>query len=89
MIGYGDVERLGRAFDQMFDNATKFTPEGSVALRVRRVDIGPRTGAFPVARVSRDSGWYLQWSPDSKRVYWTQGAELFSRELTRTFTFRP
>jgi imidazolonepropionase-like amidohydrolase len=53
----------------------------------RTIDIGPRTGAFPVARVSRDSGWYLQWSPDSKRVYWTQGAELFSRDLTRTFTF--
>jgi imidazolonepropionase-like amidohydrolase len=53
----------------------------------RTVDIGPRTGAFPVARVSRDSGWYLQWSPDSRRIYWTQGAELFSRELSRTFTF--
>jgi len=53
----------------------------------RTVDIGPRTGAFPVARISRDSGWYLQWSPDSKRVYWTQGPELFTRELSRTFTF--
>jgi len=53
----------------------------------RPVDIGPRTGAFPVARVSRDSGWYLQWSPDSSRVYWTQGAELYSRDLGRTFTF--
>ena len=53
----------------------------------RTVDIGPRTGAFPVARISRDSGWYLQWSPDSTRVYWTQGPELFTRELSRTFTF--
>ena len=55
----------------------------------RTIDIGARAGAFPVARVSRDSGWYLQWSPDSRRVYWTQGAELFSRELSRTFTFLP
>jgi len=53
----------------------------------RTVDIGPRTGAFPVARVSRDSGWYLQWSRDSSRVYWTQGAELYSRDLGRTFTY--
>ena len=53
----------------------------------RTVDIGPRTGAFPVARISRESGFYLQWSPDSKRVYWTQGPELFSREVSRTFTF--
>ncbi|MDQ3068151.1 MAG: amidohydrolase family protein [Acidobacteriota bacterium] len=53
----------------------------------RAVDIGPRTGAYPVARVSRDSGWYLQWSRDSSRVYWTQGPELFSRDLSRTFTY--
>jgi imidazolonepropionase-like amidohydrolase/Tol biopolymer transport system component len=55
----------------------------------RTIDIGPRTGAFPVARVSRDSGFYLQWSPDSRKVYWSQGPELFSRELTQTFTFLP
>ncbi len=53
----------------------------------RPIDIGPRTGTFPVARVSRESGFYLQWSPDSTRVYWTQGPELFTRELSRTFTF--
>lgn len=55
----------------------------------RTIDINARTGAFPVARVSRDSGWYLQWSPDSSKLYWTQGPELFSRELTKTFTFLP
>ena len=55
----------------------------------RTIDISARTAAFPVARVSRDSGFYLQWSPDSSRVYWAQGPELFSRELTRTFTFLP
>jgi len=53
----------------------------------RTVDIGPRTSAFPVARVSRDSGSYLQWSSDGTRVYWTQGPELFSRDVSRTFTF--
>ena len=53
----------------------------------RTIDINARTGAFPVSRVSRDSGWYLQWSPDSSRVYWTQGPELFFRELSKTFAF--
>ena len=53
----------------------------------RTVDIGPRTGAFPVARISKESGFYLQWSPDSKRVYWTQGPELFTRDVGRTFVY--
>lgn len=53
----------------------------------RTIDISPRTGAFPVAQVSRDSGFYLQWAPDSSKVYWTQGPELFTRDLARTFAF--
>ena len=41
MMGTGDVERLARAFDQMFDNATKFTPEGgTVGVRLRRLPSG-------------------------------------------------
>jgi signal transduction histidine kinase len=41
LIGTGDVERLGRALDQLFDNATKFTPEGgTVGVRARRLPNG-------------------------------------------------
>src|SRR3954468_3603620 len=41
MLCSGDVERLGRALDQMFDNATKFTPEGgTVGVRLRRLPSG-------------------------------------------------
>src|SRR6185369_1388572 len=37
----GDVERLGRAFDQLLDNATKFTPAGgTVGVRARRLTSG-------------------------------------------------
>jgi signal transduction histidine kinase len=37
----GDVERLGRAFDQLLDNATKFTPAGgTVGVRARRLASG-------------------------------------------------
>jgi imidazolonepropionase-like amidohydrolase/Tol biopolymer transport system component len=53
----------------------------------RVVDISPTTAAYPVQRISRDTGFFLHWSGDSSRVYWTLGPELFSRELARTFTF--
>jgi signal transduction histidine kinase len=37
----GDVERLGRAIDQLLDNATKFTPAGgTVGVRARRLASG-------------------------------------------------
>ena len=53
----------------------------------RPVDIGPGTQAFPVQRVSRDAGFYIHWSGDSRRLYWALGPELFSRDLTGTFSF--
>ena len=53
----------------------------------RAVDVSPSTSAYPVQRISRDEGFFLHWSGDSKRVYWTLGPELFSRDLSRTFSF--
>jgi imidazolonepropionase-like amidohydrolase/Tol biopolymer transport system component len=53
----------------------------------RTIDLAPANGAYPTARISRDAGMYLHWSGDSKRVYWSLGPDLFSRDLTRTFTF--
>ena len=53
----------------------------------RPVALGPATTAFPVARMSRDAGLYLHWSGDSGTVHWSLGPELFSRDLTATFTF--
>ena len=49
----------------------------------RPIDIGPTTKAFPVAQVSRDSGWGLHWSDDSRRIHWTLGADLYTRDLPR------
>jgi signal transduction histidine kinase len=41
LVGHGDVERLGRALDQLLDNATKFTPAGgTVGVRARRLSSG-------------------------------------------------
>src|ERR1051326_1697703 len=51
------------------------------------VSIGPSTGDYPIKRVTRDAGEYLNWSSDSKKLYWSLGPELFSRDLTNTFKF--
>jgi imidazolonepropionase-like amidohydrolase/Tol biopolymer transport system component len=53
----------------------------------RPVDIGPATQAYPVQRVSREAGFYLHWSADSRRLYWALGPELFSRDVADTFAF--
>jgi imidazolonepropionase-like amidohydrolase/Tol biopolymer transport system component len=49
--------------------------------------IAPDGKALPQARVTRDSGEWLSWSGDSRRLHWSQGPELFSRDLNRSFTF--
>ncbi|HEV8538567.1 MAG TPA: amidohydrolase family protein [Bacteroidota bacterium] len=51
------------------------------------VTIGPTTSDYPIKRVTRDAGTYLNWSTDSKKLYWSLGPELFSRDLTNTFKF--
>ncbi|MBI5214722.1 MAG: PD40 domain-containing protein [Ignavibacteriae bacterium] len=51
------------------------------------VNIGPNTSDYPVRKISRDAGTYLNWSSDSKTIYWTLGPELFSRDVTNTFKF--
>jgi len=53
----------------------------------REVSIGPKTSAFPVSKVSRDAGENLQFSGDSKRLHWSLGPELFTRELSDAFAF--
>jgi imidazolonepropionase-like amidohydrolase/Tol biopolymer transport system component len=53
----------------------------------RPIDIGPTMQAYPVQRVSRDAGFNLHWSGDSRRLHWSLGPELFTRDLTRTFSF--
>jgi imidazolonepropionase-like amidohydrolase len=53
----------------------------------RKVTIGPKTKALPLARVSAGSADFLRWSGDSTRLHWTEGAELITRELASTFAF--
>ena len=53
----------------------------------RPIDLGPAIEGYPTSRISRDAGFNLHWSGDSRRVYWSMGPELFERDLARTFTF--
>lgn len=53
------------------------------------VNIGPGTSDYPIRKVTRDAGTYLNWSQDSRKLYWSLGPELYSRDLTNTFTFVP
>ncbi len=47
----------------------------------------PETKALPVAKLTRDSGEWLHFSGDSKRLHWSLGAALFTRELKDAFKF--
>ncbi len=51
------------------------------------VQIGPGTSEYPMKKVSRDAGYYLNWSPDSRRLHWSLGSVLYTRDLTKTFSF--
>jgi imidazolonepropionase-like amidohydrolase/Tol biopolymer transport system component len=53
----------------------------------RAIEVGPKMEALPVARVTRDAGEYLHFSGDSRRLHWSLGPELFTRELTDAFAF--
>ncbi len=55
----------------------------------RRVDIGPKSKAVPVTKVSKDAGENLRFSGDSMRLYWSFGPQLFERDLKDAFTFLP
>jgi imidazolonepropionase-like amidohydrolase/Tol biopolymer transport system component len=60
---------------------TPFTPTGLT------VDVGPTSAAVPTKRVSHDAGENLHWSGDSRRLFWSLGPELFSRDLKDSFAF--
>lgn len=51
------------------------------------INVSPKMSSLPVSKLTRDSGFDVHFSQDSKTVYWTLGSELFSRELDETFTF--
>jgi imidazolonepropionase-like amidohydrolase/Tol biopolymer transport system component len=51
-------------------------------------ELGPKTTSLPVTRVTRDAGQFLHWSGDSSKLWWSEGPELYSRDLKEAFAFR-
>ena len=51
------------------------------------VTISPSTNDYPIKRVTRDAATNMHWSVDSKKLFWSLGPELYSRDLTNTFSF--
>lgn len=49
------------------------------------IALGKDTKAVPVARISKDAGYNLHWSADSKKIYWMLGNEYFSNDLAESF----
>ncbi|MFS8638343.1 MAG: amidohydrolase family protein [Gemmatimonadota bacterium] len=98
-----DLHGDHRVVHLISDNATDIVPspdERYVAIHERfhvhvapfpktgqPVTIGPNENGYPMAQVSRDAGYYLHWSADSRRLYWSLGPELYQRDLVETFAF--
>jgi len=53
----------------------------------KAIDISPGTTDFPMKKVTRDAGTYVQWNTNDTKLFWSLGPELFSRELINTFSF--
>jgi len=53
----------------------------------RTVTFTPGTRAYPIQRVTDDSGFFPHWSADGSRIYWTLGPTLYEQELAEVFTF--
>lgn len=53
----------------------------------REIGVGPDAKNLPLAKVTKEAGSWLHWSGDSKRLHWSLGPELFTRELKDSFAF--
>jgi len=47
----------------------------------RMLDVGPKSGAIPVHKVTSEAGANLSWSGDSKSLHWSLGPELFTQSV--------
>jgi imidazolonepropionase-like amidohydrolase/Tol biopolymer transport system component len=53
----------------------------------RPIDLAPRGTTFPVNQISRDAGFNLHWSGDSRQVHWTLGPDLYTRDVQASFPY--
>ncbi|MFN4257498.1 MAG: amidohydrolase, partial [Saprospiraceae bacterium] len=53
------------------------------------LEVSAGMSSVPVSLVSRDAGYSLHWSSDSKKLHYTLGDEYFTIELEKRFAFLP
>ncbi len=53
------------------------------------IDLSADTKSIPVSQISRDAGYNLHWSADSRMVHYTLGEEYFTIDLSNRFAFLP
>ncbi|NVB41151.1 PD40 domain-containing protein [Pseudenhygromyxa sp. WMMC2535] len=51
------------------------------------IEVGPEGGGLPMAAVSEDAGWFVNWSADGASLRWVLGPELHTRSLEDVFEF--
>ena len=54
----------------------------------KATELSPKTTSLPVTKVTRDAGQFLHWSGDSSKLWWSEGPELYSRDLKEAFAFQ-
>ncbi|MFN0214487.1 MAG: amidohydrolase family protein [Saprospiraceae bacterium] len=55
----------------------------------KTLDLSADTKAIPMSCVSRDAGYNLHWSADSKKLHYTLGDEYFTIDLKDRFAYLP
>lgn len=53
----------------------------------KQLEIGPKAEALPVRKLSVNAGENLHWAGDSRKVHFSLGDQLFTRELKESFSF--
>jgi Tol biopolymer transport system component/imidazolonepropionase-like amidohydrolase len=53
------------------------------------IDLSSDTKAFPVSPISKDAGYNMHWSGDSKKVHYILGDQYFTIDLANRFAFLP
>ena len=70
------------AFSELFKTYVCLLPETG-----KTIDLAADTKAVPATQISRDAGYNLHWSGDSKQLHYTLGDEYFSIDLNKRFAF--
>lgn len=60
-----------------------------LVLNGKEIDLDNKTKSVPVSQISKDAGINLNWSKDSKKIFWTLGDEYFANTIKDRYIFLP